>query len=281
MTDAKDPVCGMTVKQDDGRLTSVFKGETYYFCSEKCRKDFDEDPEAVLAMKTAREKAIEGERSASLDIMIDEVAHEVRNPLTSIGGFARKVYKRLQHDDPNREYLEMIIDEVDRLENIVGQLIKLSTNRMPRPEPLDVNMLIHATIDLFRKELQEKGIDVKLALMNKPPFIELDRSRITSAIANIIRNAIEAMEKAPKLLEIATRQNDGHIEIEISDTGRGIPEDKIRYIFDPLFTSKIYGPGLGLTFVKKIIQEHEGTVSVSSRLGNGTSFTVRLPFVHS
>jgi signal transduction histidine kinase len=142
-------------------------------------------------------------------------------------------------------------------------------------------MLIHATIDLFRKELQEKGIDVKLALMNKPPFIELDRSRITSAIANIIRNAIEAMEKAPKLLEIATRQNDGHIEIEISDTGRGIPEDKIRYIFDPLFTSKIYGPGLGLTFVKKIIQEHEGTVSVSSRLGNGTSFTVRLPFVHS
>jgi signal transduction histidine kinase len=281
MTDAKDPVCGMTVKVKDSISTSSYKGVSYYFCAEKCKRDFDKDPETVLAMKTAREKTIESERSTSLEIMIDEMAHEVRNPLTSIGGFARKVYKRLPHDDPNKEYMEMIIEDVDRLENIIGQLIKLTTIGVFYPEPSDVHNIILAAVNLFKKEWEDKKIDVKLELMDMPPVVELERNRIMTAIVSLIKNAIEAIEKNPKLLKITIRGRDKNIEIEVSDTGKGIPEDKIKYIFDPLFTSKIYGPGLGLTFVKRIVQEHRGTISVESESGKGSAFTIRLPLKSS
>jgi signal transduction histidine kinase len=109
----------------------------------------------------------------------------------------------------------------------------------------------------------------------------LDSNRIITAIAHLIRNAIEAMEKTPKLLKISSLIRNGQIEITVSDTGKGIPEDKISYIFDPLFTSKIYGPGLGLTFAKMIIQEHKGTITVQSGSEKGTTFTIRLPLRNS
>jgi signal transduction histidine kinase len=276
-----DPVCGMTVKEKVSAFTSSYKGVSYYFCSEKCKVDFDKDPETVLAMKAAREKTIESERSTSLEILIDEVAHEVRNPLTSIGGFARKVYKRLPQDDPNKEYMEMIIRDVDRLENIIRQLIKLMTIDVSHPEPANINDIINDALKPFKKELENKKIELQIELMDKPPVVPLDSNRIKTAIAHLIRNAIEAMEETPRLLKISSLIRNEQIEINVSDTGKGIPEDKIKYIFDPLFTSKIYGPGLGLTFAKRIIQEHKGTISVESESGKGTTFTIRLPLKSS
>ncbi len=228
-------------------------------------------------MKAAREKAAEKERSVSLEKMIDEVAHEMRNPLTSIGGFTRKIYRRLPQGDPNREYIKMIIEDVARLENMIRQLIELKTMGVSHPEPSDINNIINDTVKSFKKELNDNDIEVKFELMDKAPVILLDSNRVITAIANLIKNAVEASDKPPKLINISTRTRDGNIEIVVSDTGKGIPEDKIKYIFDPLFTSKIYGPGLGLTFVKRIIQEHKGTISVESESGKGAAFTIRLP----
>jgi signal transduction histidine kinase len=85
------------------------------------------------------------------------------------------------------------------------------------------------------------------------------------------------MQESPKILKISTSMSEGYLEIKVSDTGKGIPKDKIKNIFDPFFTSKIYGPGLGLTFTLKIIQQHRGTISVESEPGKGTTFTIRLP----
>jgi signal transduction histidine kinase len=277
MTDAKDPVCGMIINEKDSNFTSSFKGVAYYFCSEKCKVDFDEDPDAVLAMESAREKTTERERSVSLEKMIDAVAHEIRNPLTSIGGFARKIYKRLPQGDPNREYIKMIIDDVARVENMIRQIVELKTMGVSHPEPSNVNDIINDAVESFEKELEDWKIEFKLELMDKPPLILLDSNRIITAIAHLIRNAIEAMGKTPKLLKISSLIRNGQIEITVSDTGKGIPEDKIKYIFDPLFTSKIYGPGLGLTIAKRIIQEHKGTISVQSESEKGTTFTIRLP----
>ena len=281
MTDAKDPLCGMTVRKKNGTFTSSYKGARYYFCSALCKEDFDKDPEAVLVMKAAREKDTEMERSASLENMIDEVAHEVRNPLTSIGGFARKVYKKLPQGDPNREYMKMIIEGVDRLENIIRQLIQLTAISVSHPEPANITNIIHDTVKSFEKELENNKIELKLEVMDNPPVIHLDQNRITTAIDHLVRNAIEAMEKTPGSLKISTLIKNEQMEITVSDTGKGIPKDKIKYVFDPLFTSKIYGPGLGLTFVKKIIQEHKGTISVESESGKGTTFTIRLPLKSS
>jgi signal transduction histidine kinase len=281
MIDAKDPVCGMTVKEKDRAFTSSYKGVSYYFCSEKCKVDFDQDPEAILAMKAAREKTTERERSVSLEKMIDAVAHEIRNPLTSIGGFARKIYKKLPQSDPNKEYMKMIIEDVARVENMIRQIVELKTMGVSHPEPSNVNNIINEVVKLFDKELKDRKIEFKLELMDKPPLMLLDSNRIITAIAHLIRNAIEAMEETPRLLKISSLIRNEQIEITVSDTGKGIPEDKIKYIFDPLFTSKIYGPGLGLTFAKMIIQEHRGAISVESEPGKGATFTIRLPLKSS
>ncbi|MBA4348980.1 MAG: hypothetical protein C0415_03200 [Thermodesulfovibrio sp.] len=272
-----DPVCGMTIDKKGFIFTSSYSGVDYYFCSEKCKEDFDKDPEAILAMKIAREKVMEEERAESLKIMIDEVAHEIRNPLTSIGGFTRRIYERLPEGDPNKEYAKMIIGDVARLENMIRQLIELKTMGVSHKEPSNINDIISGAVKLFEKELKDKNIEVILELVDKPPVVSLDRNRITTAVSHFIKNAIEAMEKTPKLLKITTRIRDEHVEIAVSDTGKGIPDDKIKYIFDPFFTSKIYGPGLGLTFTQRIIQEHKGTISVESEQGKGSTFTVRLP----
>ncbi len=277
MIGTTDPVCGMTIKEKGPTLTSSYGGLVYYFCSYQCKAAFDRDPEGVLVMKEARERAAEKERTESLEKMIDAAAHEIRNPLTSIGGFTRRIYEGLPEDDPNKEYAKMIIGEVARLEDMIRQLVELKTMGTPYAEPSNVNDIINDAIEIFDKELKEKNIKVELELPNHLPDIDLDKIKMKAAIANLVRNAIEAMGKAPKFIKIATRVSDEYVEITVSDTGRGIPVDKIKYIFDPLFTSKIYGPGVGLTVVRRIILEHKGTISVESEPGKGAAFTIRLP----
>ena len=273
-----DPVCGMTIEEKDVFGTSSYKGTTYYFCSDKCKEDFDKNPESIFTMKAEREKIVEEERSKTLDKMMDEVTHEIRNPLTSIGGFTRKIYERLLESDPNKNYMKIVIEDVERLENMVKQLVRLKVMGVLHTEPSNINDVIIEALKSFEREFKNNNIDIKTELVDNPPLISIDREKMTIAITNLIKNSIEAMQKPPKLLKIISNVSEGNIEIVISDTGKGIPKDKIKYIFDPFFTSKIYGPGLGLTFTQRIIQEHNGTISVESEPEKGATFTLRLPF---
>lgn len=272
-----DPVCGMALDEGDAKFMSSYKGSNYHFCSERCKEDFNKDPEAILAMKAEREKIAEEERSGSLEKMMDQVAHEMRNPLTSIGGFTRRMYETLPEGDPNKKYMKMVIEDVARLEGMIKQLIELKAMGVPHTERTDINDIIREALRSFEKKLKEMNIEVKTELMDNPPIISADRNKLITAIANLIDNAIEAMGKTPRVLRIFSRVRNEHMEIMVSDTGKGIPEDKLKYIFDPFFTSKIYGPGLGLTFARRIVQEHKGTISVESGLGKGTTVTIRLP----
>jgi signal transduction histidine kinase len=232
-------------------------------------------------MKSEREKIIEEERSKTLENMMDEVAHEIRNPLTSIGGFTRRIYERLPEGDPNKNYMKIVIEDVERLENMVKQIVRLKITSISSIELSNINDVIIDALKSFEKEFRDNDIEVKTELVDNLPLISIDRVKITVAIANLIKNSIEAMHETPKLLKIISNMSDGNIEIMISDTGKGIPKDKIKYIFDPFFTSKIYGPGLGLTFAQRIIQEHNGSLSVKSEPGKGTTFTIRLPLKRS
>lgn len=272
-----DPVCGMGLDEGDAKFVSSYKGINYHFCSERCKEDFNKEPEAILAMKAEREKIAEEERSGSLEKMMDQVAHEMRNPLTSIGGFTRRMYEKLPEGDPNKKYMKMVIEDVARLESMIKQLIELKAMGVPHTERTDINDIIREALGSFEKELKEMNIEIKTELMDNPPIIPADRNKLITAIANLIDNAIEAMGKTPGVLRILSRVRNEHMEIMVSDTGKGIPEDKLKYIFDPFFTSKIYGPGLGLTFARRIVQEHKGTISVESGLGRGTTVTIRLP----
>jgi signal transduction histidine kinase len=233
---------------------------------------------SLLARKDASIKQAEQEKLAALDQMVDEVSHEVRNPLVTIGGFARRVRDNLAADDPNRKYLDIILQNVVALEKMVSKLLALKSATLSYTEKADMNEIIKLALDRNNSQIRDKKIIVETRLMENPPLIPADRDNLVTAIACIIENGIEAMENSPgKKLAIATGVRDGFFEIEISDSGKGIPRDVIKNIYDPFSTSKIYGPGLGLTFALKTIQNHKGMISVQSEVDKGSRFTIRLP----
>jgi len=232
---------------------------------------------SLLSIKATHEKKVVEEKKGALEQMMDQVAHEIRNPLTSIGGFARKVYGRLAEGDPNKKYMEMIIEDVGVLESMIKQLIELKTTDISSREPADINEVIKEALRIFEQDFQQEAIHVETDLTAAPPLIPVDRKLLKRAFCNIIKNSIEAMETGTKELKVTSRLTGDILEIQISDSGVGISQDKIKNIFDPLVTSKIYGPGLGLTFALKIIQYYKGTIDVKSEPGKGTTFTISLP----
>jgi signal transduction histidine kinase len=272
------PILMLTAKGGvESKVKGLEIGADDYLAKPFDYKELSARVKSLLTIKASREKLLEEEKSVALEKMMDEVAHEVRNPLVSIGGFAKRVYDRLPENDPNKKYLEMIMDEVSKLENMVKLLIELKTMAVCYSECADVNNIIKEALSIHEGELAEKGIVVKTELMDGPPCISGDREQLKVAISNLVKNSIEAMLQSPKVLRITTSTVDGRMVIEISDTGKGIPKDKLKNIFHPFYTSKIYGPGLGLTFTLKIVQQHGGTISVESEPGKGTTFTIRLP----
>jgi len=272
------PVLMLTAKGEvESKVKGLEIGADDYLSKPFDYKELSARVKSLLTIKAAREKLVEEEKSVALDKMMDEVAHEIRNPLVSIGGFAKRVYDRLPENDPNKKYLEMIMDEVSKLENMVKLLIELKTMTVCYLGNTDINEVITEALALYEDEFAAKGVVVKTRLLDNLPFISGDKEQLKIAVSNLIKNSIEAMQESPKVLTIATSVSDGRMNIEVSDTGKGIPKDKLKSIFHPFYTSKIYGPGLGLTFTLKIVQQHGGNISVESEPGKGTTFTIRLP----
>lgn len=233
---------------------------------------------SLLVRKDASIQLAQKEKMAALDQMVDEVSHEVRNPLVTIGGFTRRMLKNMSADDPNRKYLDIILKNVDSLEKMVNQLVTLKSAAVSIPKPVDINEIVNRAISSLARQIMENMVEVTTRFMENPPLIQADEENLAKAVANIIRNSIEAMGESPqKKLSIATRVDREYFEIEIVDSGRGIGREDLKNIYDPFFTSKIYGPGLGLTFALKTIQSHAGTISVQSEMGRGTWCTIRLP----
>jgi signal transduction histidine kinase len=272
------PVLMLTAKGEiESKVKGLEIGADDYLAKPFDYKELSARVKSLLTIKASREKLVEEEKSVALDKMMDEVAHEIRNPLVSIGGFAKRVYDRLPENDPNKKYLEMIMDEVLKLENMVKLLIELKTMTVCYLGNMDINEVITEALALYEDEFAAKGVVVKTGLLHNLPFISGDKEQLKIAVSNLIKNSIEAMQESPKVLTIATSVSDGRMIIEVSDTGKGIPKDKLKNIFHPFYTSKIYGPGLGLTFTLKIVQQHGGNISVESEPGKGTTFTIRLP----
>ncbi|MCK4390104.1 MAG: response regulator [Desulfobacterales bacterium] len=272
------PVLMLTAKSGvEDKVKGLDIGADHYLAKPFDYKELSARVRSLVATKAAREKLVEEEKSEALKRMMEEVEHELRNPLTSIGGFARRVYDRLPQDDHNKKYMEMIINDVARLENMTKELLELKTTAISYRELTNINDVIMEALKSFEQDLEDRGIEAKTELGDNLPLISIDQEQMKMALANLIKNSIEAMQDELKILKITSRISDGRMEIQISDTGKGIPKDKIKNIFDPFFTSKTRGPGVGLTLTLKIIQEHRGTVSVESEPGKGTIFTIRLP----
>lgn len=277
------PVLMLTAKGDvEHKVKGLDIGADDYLSKPFDYKELSARVRSLLTSKAAHEKKIEEEKSGALEQMMDQVAHEIRNPLTAIGGFARKVYGKLSEDDPNKRYIEMIIHDVAVLEDMIKKLIEIKTMAVCYLKSESINDIIRESLEVFDRNIKEKAIDVKMELLDTPtPMISADRKLLKRALCSIIKNALEAMNGSIRVLKISSQTRQGNVVIELSDTGKGISKDKLKNIFDPFVTSKVYGPGLGLTFANKIIQDHGGNIDVVSEPDKGTTFTITLPLKES
>lgn len=272
------PVLMLTAKGEvEHKVKGLNIGADDYMAKPFDYKELSARIRSLLSIKATHEKKVVVEKTGALEQMMEQVAHEIRNPLTSVGGFARKVFNKLPEGDPNKKYMEYIIEDVAVLESMIRQLIELKSLSISNKEPSNINDVIKDALTVFEQDFVIKGITVETELAANLPLITADKKILKRAFCNLIKNAVEAMEKEPKRLKIVVALSNGSLDIEISDTGKGIEKEKIKGIFDPLATSKVYGPGLGLSFAMKIIQDHKGTICVESEPGKGTTFFIRFP----
>lgn len=272
------PILMLTAKSEiPDKVKGLDTGADSYLTKPFNYKELSANIRSLLSRKDATEKRTEKVKFTALDQMVDEVSHEIRNPLVSIGGFARRIRKNLGEEDPNRKYLDIILQNVATLERMMNHLLGLRQASLNYIEDADINQVVHDAIAKHRSRIDEQRIDLLTDFTSTIPCLRLDQANLSSALANIIENAIEAMEGEIRKLTITTKLIDGTVEISIDDTGRGISREKIKNIYDPFYTGKTHGPGLGLYLALKTIQSHKGTIRVESKEDEGTRFSIRLP----
>lgn len=224
----------------------------------------------------AQEKLIRTERIAAMGNLVNGIAHEIRNPITVIGGFARRI-KRLSEDRPEFiNYSDIILGETARLERLVKQVHKLAEVQTATLHPVNIFRILNDSIDAFKPASLEKGIEIKADLKEDLPLVSLDETQMFTALTNIFENAIESMEPGGKLL-IDTGLIENTVTINIKDSGSGIDEKDLDSVYDPFVTSKTRGAGLGLTMVYQIIKNHNGDISIKSPGKAGTIVLIKLP----
>jgi signal transduction histidine kinase len=218
------------------------------------------------------------ENLASLTTLAAGVAHEIKNPLGSISIHIQLMQKALaaQRMDSLDKYIGVVNEEIDRLNQIVVDfLFAVRPMDMDLREG-DMNTLIGELVEFVRFELSDASIVCDLELEEGLPLLNFDERYVKQALLNLVKNAAAAMPEGGKLT-IKTGRMDNEVFITVRDTGMGIPEENLSKIFEPYFTTKPTGSGLGLTLVFKIIREHRGEISVQSKEGEGTCFTISLP----
>ena len=240
------------------------------------------------------------ENLASLTTLAAGVAHEIKNPLASLSIHVQLIRKAMEAQEkiclgisqaksegssqcePDRhfriidKYLNVVLEEIDRLNEIVVDFLFAARPIDVKLRRGDINALIAELAEFVSFELKEAGIECLLNLADNLGPLDFDAALMKQALLNLIKNAAASMSEGGKL-SITTEEAGGELLISIADSGHGIPEDILSKIFEPYFTTKENGTGLGLTAVFKIIKEHLGEISVKSRQGEGTVFTITLP----
>ncbi len=227
----------------------------------------------ITELKNLRERVIKTERMAALGEVAARVAHEIRNPLVSLGGFARRLEKQL--DGNLKEYADIIAKEVGRLETILNEILSFVKETRVRKEIVGAQKLMEEVVSLIRSEMDDRAISL-VTDFGDPIDLYVDPNRVKDALLNIVRNAMQAVERGGTI-SLKIRPKDTSCMMEISDTGPGIPKENLPFIFDPFYTTKKEGTGLGLTITHRIIEEHEGRIEVESREGKGSTFRVLIP----
>ncbi len=236
--------------------------------------------EDITERKSKEARLRRAESLASLTTLAAGVAHEIKNPLGSIGIHIQLVQKSLQEEEIDRGrvqgYIDVVNEEVSRLNKIVVDFLFAMRPMNVELGDGDLNDVVRGVLDFVQYELETSDIDLSVDLSPSLPKIELDEKYLKQALMNIIKNAIAAMPEGGSLRVWTERRGD-EVQLNIADTGVGMSEDVAEKIFEPYFTTKDFGSGIGLTLVYKVVKEHLGEVSVDTEEGKGTTFTLSFP----
>jgi signal transduction histidine kinase len=233
------------------------------------------------ALKKSKSHMQRADRLASLGTLTAALAHEIRNPLVAVKTFTQLLPERFDDEEFRNHFLRIVSGEVDRISTLINELLEFARPSDPKVEAEDVNTILDSIILLVSSGTKKKHIHiVKDFSTNLPPAL-IDREQIKQVFLNLLINAIDATEENGKII-IKTRPHiksnqESYIQIEFTDTGCGIPAEYLESIFNPFFTTKHKGSGLGLSISNQIIQEHKGYIDVESQLNKGSSFYVNLP----
>jgi len=234
----------------------------------------------VTEINDLNEEVARHKRLAALGKLSAGIAHEIRNPLSSIRGLAQFVYNSFSKTDERKEDLNTIIQEVDRLNKLVVQVLDFAKLKKPSLTPFSLNDLIRKIAELFKLEIKDKQVKFSIELSPDISQIQADEDQVKQILMNVIINAIQAIPKKGEIkikTEKALLKGESAVKLIIKDSGIGISEKDFNQIFDPFFSTKEQGSGLGLSIVYKLIEAHQGEIKVESKEGKGTKFIIFLP----
>lgn len=228
-------------------------------------------------LRKVEEELRRSERLAALGKMAAGVAHELRNPLSSIKGLALLLQSRVSENANDVETADILVQEVERLNRSISELLDYARPEQLQKQDVDLQKLLHKSVSLIRIDAEAAGVTVSEEFPATPlPPVQADADKLTQVFLNLLLNAIQSMEHGG-MLTVSAGIKDGFVEIAVTDTGCGIGAENIDRVLDPYFTTKPEGTGLGLAMSAKIVEEHGGSIQILSGEGKGCSVKVQIP----
>jgi len=246
---------------------------------------FDQMAERIMhrerELKQSQDLIRRADRLSSLGMLTAGLAHEIRNPLVAIRTFTQLLPERYQDPEFRNSFQAVALKEVDRICSLINDLLNFARPSTPNVSAEDINEIVEGIVRILETEAREKEVQIYRRLASSLPKIFIDKEQIKQVSMNIILNALQSIE-GRGVVEVSTRlftknHSDQYIQIEIRDSGAGIPGGDLENIFNPFFTTKKDGGGLGLSISHQIVQEHGGYIVVESQVGKGATFFLNLP----
>ncbi len=238
----------------------------------------------IQRLKKLERERLEMERWASLGMMVEEIAHQVRNPIVSIGGYAQRFVKNCSPSPQGSSYLRRILQETNRLEILIQRVEEYVLIPKPTFQKENIEKIVEAALQRFSKETTEKGVTVELETeaLERGGDLFIDKERTAKALFYVLENSVEAMTGPMKggrrkMIKAFLFRDGENMAVSISDSGEGIPKKNLNRIFEPFFSTRPDRVGLGLTFAKRVVEDQGGSIRVESHLRKGTTITLSLP----
>ncbi|PYL43389.1 MAG: PAS domain-containing sensor histidine kinase [Verrucomicrobia bacterium] len=236
----------------------------------------------ITESRRTAEKTIESERLNALTLLAAGVAHELGNPLNSLNihlQLMERQARKLKGKERNelQHSIEICRGEINRLDSIVTQFLRAIRPSRPQLQPENINTIVEEAVRFFSAEIEVRDIVVETELRSDLPLLQLDRGQMKQAFYNVIKNSFEAMKRRG-ILRIRTDMDESHVRVSFIDTGGGMSAETLSHVFEPYYTTKERGTGLGLLIVRRIVREHGGELAIESTEGKGLTLSIRLPF---